>query len=247
MFAREHELVSELAAHHRQLWPAMHSRRIKAERGYGRGVADLIVLDFDSLARAGRLSADLPALPNAGQAYIVGALRGLGPTPIAACGRLDPNIGERTNLHTLRRLVADGYVVQEGAVVEVHPAMMSPVRRIVAIEAKLADWRGGLLQAARYRAFADQSYLAMPMATAQRLVANHADVARALGVGVIGVGLSTRILLGAQRAAPAEPGVRVWAEESEYSDVLGSPRRLVSPFPPRFAVPTPDQLVAAGS
>lgn len=245
MFAREHELVAHLASQHRRLWPSGTAHRsVKAERGYGSGVADLVLLDFDSVAQSRRQTGGLPPLPSACHAYVVGALRSLGSTPFSACGRLDPNVNERENLRILRHLVETGYVLRLGSTVVLPPEMASPIRRIIAIEAKLTDWRGGLLQAHRYRAYADLTYLAMPMVEAQRAVARHADVALALGIGIIGVDESARILLRAGRGRPKDSGVRAWAEESEFADALGCPRRLASPFPARFSVPSPDQLVA---
>ena len=47
-FDREHELVVRVASAHTALWPAASPLRVlRAERGYGRGVADLMILDFD--------------------------------------------------------------------------------------------------------------------------------------------------------------------------------------------------------
>ncbi len=245
MFAREHELVAHLAGQHRRLWPSGTAYRlVKAERGYGSGVADLVLLDFDARGQSTRERGGLPPVSSAGHAYIVGALRHLGPLPLSSCGRLDPNVGERENLRVLRQLIDSGYVVRSGATVALPTEMASPIRRIVAIEAKLKDWRGGLLQARRYRSYADLTYLAMPMAEAQRAAARHADVALALGIGIIGVDETARILLRAGRGRPTESGVRAWAEESEFAEALGCPRHLVSPFPARFSVPSPEQLVA---
>jgi hypothetical protein len=246
MFAREHELVAALAAHHRRLWPAAHSRRVKAERGYGRGVADLVILDFDDCAQRCRAQAGLPPLQNDGQAYIVAGLRAVGYSTRAAAGRLDRMVGERTNRRILAELVKAGYVLEDEVGYRLHPEMLAPVKRIVAIEAKLTDWRGGLEQAARYRVFADQSYLALPAPTAERLARSEwAPAIRQLGVGVIAVGSRSKILISAHAGIRrGDEGVRVWAEESEFSDAVGEPRRLVKPFPARFASPTPDQLVA---
>jgi hypothetical protein len=245
MFAREHELVAHLAGQHRRLWPGGTAHRlVKAERGYGSGVADLVLLDFDTMAQSTRQASGLPPVPTACHAYVVGALRRLGPTPFSECGRLDPNVNERENLRILRQLIDTGYVLRTGSAVAVAPEMGSPIRRIVAIEAKLKDWRGGLLQAKRYRSYANLTYLAMPLAEAQHAAASHADVALALGIGIIGVDESTRILLRAGRGEPTESGVRAWAEESEFAEALGCPRRLATPFPARFSVPSPDQLVA---
>lgn len=246
MFAREHELVAALAAHHRRLWPAARSRRVKAERGYGRGVADLVVLDFDDAKFAKRADAGLGPLLSVGQAYVVAGLRASGRVSLKDVGRLDRSVGVRQNRRVIAELIAAGYVLERASSISLHPSMVAPVARLVAIEAKLTDWRGGLLQASRYRSFADVAYLAMPAAAAAKLVEAWSDAARELGVGVIAVGSSNaRILLRAEPCRPSERGVRVWAEESEFADAIGDPRRLIAPFPARFVAPTPEQLVIA--
>lgn len=244
MFEREHELVAALAAQHRRLWPAAQMRRVKAERGYGRGVVDLVVLDFDAALLNARLEAGLPPVA-VSQAYLVGALRAAGSVTRDELGRLDREVSERTNRRVVQALEASGHVVEVDGLLSLRATMRPTLRRLVAIEAKLTDWRGGLLQASRYHAFADQVYLAMPERAARRLVAEDSDVAEALGVGVISVGTVSRILLASPRRRPGEVGVRAWAEESEIADIVGTPRRLVAPFPARFSAPTPDELVAA--
>lgn len=55
--------------------------------------------------------------------------------------------------------------------------------RLTAIEAKLKDWRKGLMQASRYRFFANRSVLVLPSATASVAVA-FLDTFRALNVGL---------------------------------------------------------------
>lgn len=244
MFGREHELVAALAAQHRRLWPAAQMRRVKAERGYGRGVTDLVVLDFAAAALNARLEASLAPV-EVSLAYLVGALRAAGAVTRDDVARLDREVSERTNRRGVSALQESGHVVEVDGLLSLHAAMVPTLDRLVAIEAKLRDWRGGLLQASRYHAFADQVYLAMPERAAHRLASEDRDVAEALGVGVIAVGGASRILLGSPRRRPREAGVRAWAEESEIADFVGTPRRLVAPFPARFLTPTPDELVAA--
>jgi hypothetical protein len=57
-----------------------------------------------------------------------------------------------------------------------------PVRAIVAVEAKVRDWRSGLHQAQANQWFASESYLLLPIDVCERMV----DSAAALGVGVLG-------------------------------------------------------------
>lgn len=60
------------------------------------------------------------------------------------------------------------------------------IKRSVAIEAKVRDWRKGLKQATRYKSFADRSYLAVydsHIATPLEFI----EVFQALNIGLIGV------------------------------------------------------------
>lgn len=59
-------------------------------------------------------------------------------------------------------LVEDGYIQQrtKGSYVKT-VEVASPQLKLVAIEAKLRDWKQGILQARRYKTFTDESYLAI--------------------------------------------------------------------------------------
>lgn len=62
----------------------------------------------------------------------------------------------------INSLVSDGYVTQlkHGSYAKTTVIEPEPMR-LVAIEAKLKDWKQGILQARRYKAFTDESYLAI--------------------------------------------------------------------------------------
>jgi hypothetical protein len=245
MFEREHELVSALAGQHRKLWPAARTRVVKAERGYGRGVADLVILDFDPEALSIRRGSGLEPV-DVSLAYFIGALRRDGPAGVDRIDRVDRSVSARTNRKAIRSLISTGHVVEHEGAIDLHPSLRPALERVVAVEAKLSDWRGGLLQASRYCAFADQAYLAVPERIAARILAEAPEVPQAMGCGLISVADETaRIVVAAPRRRACEAGVRAWAEESELAALAGTPRRLVAPFPPRFAVPAPDDLVAA--
>lgn len=57
-----------------------------------------------------------------------------------------------------------------------------PIKRIIAIEAKLTDYRNGILQAKRYQYFADQSYLAILKSAAKHI---DVDQLTTSGIGLI--------------------------------------------------------------
>lgn len=60
------------------------------------------------------------------------------------------------------------------------------IKQSVAIEAKVRDWRKGLKQAMRYKAFADKSYLAVYESFINAPLEN-IEVFKALNIGLIGV------------------------------------------------------------
>lgn len=64
----------------------------------------------------------------------------------------------------LRTLINSNYlqkVGKEGYVKTYTKNEINPINRIIAVEVKLSDHRGGLMQARRYQYFADESYLAI--------------------------------------------------------------------------------------
>ncbi|HEY2786038.1 MAG TPA: hypothetical protein VGJ05_13805, partial [Fimbriiglobus sp.] len=64
---------------------------------------------------------------------------------------------------SLERLVTAGMVRRSGQYWLLRPLhCIYAVRRLVAIEAKVSHWRGGLMQAAQNRWFASESYLLLP-------------------------------------------------------------------------------------
>lgn len=60
------------------------------------------------------------------------------------------------------------------------------IKRSVAVEAKVRDWRRGLKQALRYKSFADKSYLAVYSSHIHAPLEN-IEVFKALNVGLVGV------------------------------------------------------------
>lgn len=60
-------------------------------------------------------------------------------------------------------LKTNGYLLFDGTVYTKSNILESeqPIQRIIAIEAKLTDYKNGIIQAKRYQYFADQSYLAI--------------------------------------------------------------------------------------
>lgn len=64
----------------------------------------------------------------------------------------------------LRILVANNYIEKidiDTYVKSVEQEKINPIKKVIAIEVKLSDHRNGLIQARRYKYFADESYLAI--------------------------------------------------------------------------------------
>ena len=245
MFNREYEVVRLVAQHAENLWPDVGGKRVlQAERGYGRGVADLVVLDVDPTQVSSRRNLGLPPARRAGEAAVLEAVIANAGKPIDAI----VSAIAMTPSHA-RRLVwqlADAGLikVEDGKVHPTWPAARV-VTRVIAIEAKLTDWRGGAIQADRYLEFADEAYLAMPSHHIEGLLRNP-DRLGGLDLGLIAVEQGEcSIAIPAPKVPPRNPSIRRWLDEAEYGELSGNPRQLVRPFPARFKQPTPAALVAA--
>lgn len=75
---------------------------------------------------------------------------------------LFPNFNEREIQKQLRLLQNNQYLTKvNDTYVRTVEQRFNPIKKIVAVEVKLSDHRGGLVQARRYQYFADESYLAI--------------------------------------------------------------------------------------
>ncbi len=77
---------------------------------------------------------------------------------------LTPHVPQRDIRKSISFLVSNGYLSQEsGGKYQKNQILIKdePIQKIIAIEAKLTDYRNGIIQAKRYQYFADQSYLAI--------------------------------------------------------------------------------------
>ena len=152
MFSREYEIVRLLAHDAKRLWPDMVGELVlRAERGYGRGVADLVVLDIDHANLLERRNCGLPPARRAGEAVVLEAVIAKAGEPLETILSAIPMT--RSHARRLMSQLADVGLVQveDGAAFPAWPG--APIAaRVVAIEAKLANWRGGAIQADRYLA-----------------------------------------------------------------------------------------------
>lgn len=71
-------------------------------------------------------------------------------------------IGDDSARRVMNLLIQDGYAVRHDArLCQLTRPIDNPIKKIVAIEAKLRDWKSGILQARRYKSFTDECYLAI--------------------------------------------------------------------------------------
>lgn len=243
MLNREYEVVRTLAAHAAVLFPVAGKRVIQAERGYGRGVADLVLLDIDQGNLLERRSRGLPPARRAGEAAVLEAVvmhSGEDVDGILSSVAMTRSHARRL----LSELTLAGLIsITDGRASPCWPAHPI-VSRVIAIEAKLSDWRSGVVQAMRYQAFADETYLALPTSRIEAFV-REPDRLQGLGLGLIGVSADRCFIAQeAERLPPREPALRRWLEEAEYGDLTGDTRRLIAPFPARFEQPSPAELVS---
>lgn len=75
--------------------------------------------------------------------------------------QLSPLSGQALKI-IVKGLIQDGYlqIVDENSICKALE-IKTPVKKLVAIEAKLRDWKQGILQARRYKSFTDECYLAI--------------------------------------------------------------------------------------
>lgn len=98
---------------------------------------------------------------------------------------LVPHVPRSNARRSINFLLHNGYLLQESDGKYIKSEISSknePIQKIIAIEAKLTDYRNGIIQARRYQYFADQSYLAI-LNTASK----HIDTESLLlsGIGLI--------------------------------------------------------------
>lgn len=79
--------------------------------------------------------------------------------------------------------------------------------KVIGVEAKISDWKKAISQAQRYQLCVDLSYVALPMKLAIRIKGKYAHFFES-GIGLIGVGVDTEILIKAKRTDFTIAGLR---------------------------------------
>ena len=210
-FASEAALMWPLAAGASALGKA--DGRAAAERisffevAAAEGVPDMLIVEFDQDAIQRRVAAGLGAVIATTTARALWALteRALTVDELAETLTMTPAHVQRGILPQLAdaglasRDVDGRWAGADG---------LAPlVRSVVAVEAKLSDWRGGFKQARRYTRFANQTYMALDARRARPARRYAGDMAEA-GVGLATVDASDGRVHVRRRARWREPAVR---------------------------------------
>jgi len=95
---------------------------------------------------------------------------------------------------SVRRLVEEGFVVQTSEALKVSRRYESHAQTIVAIEAKLTNWKRALSQAYKYNWFSHYSFVLLPESRVSRAREN-LDQFKRLKVGLASIALDGRVEL----------------------------------------------------
>lgn len=138
------------------------------------GVPDVVLLDLDADALAER--GDRAPLQHSVDVLVMLLLQTSPAMPVplpVLAGECHVSVGHLRR-RGVPRLVAGGHVLdgweQHGLVGSYQ--FRSLARRVVTLEAKLRDWRGGLAQAVRHTAIADEAWLVVDEAAVKPAAAN---------------------------------------------------------------------------
>jgi len=160
----------------------------KKELGVGYGVADLVLLKIDPKKTALRYeNKQFKPLLNESYfkvfQYLPDIKEKKEPISINKLIRKTELSDSFLKYKILKKLKKDKYIIEKGNNLYYKVNGWVPLaKEIIAIEAKLKDWKRGFYQANRYKAFADKTYLAIP-SNISHLV--NRDMLRKHNVGLI--------------------------------------------------------------
>ena len=150
---------------------------ISSEFRSPRGVPDLTGLGVDSSLVARRVESGLSylqSMPDCAIAAAASLERAITPKTLARrTGLSESQVVER-----VRRLANSGHLLETDGRYRRHPSLILS-GHLLAMEAKVDDWRGAVAQTLRYSAWADRTAILMPHASSELL-----DATRPFGTGV---------------------------------------------------------------
>ena len=164
----------------------------------GAGMPDLLAVAWEPCVTA-------LANPALADSSLLAYLRAVGPA------RLDTIVtrlrrSSRSVSEMLEALVEAAVIRRRNDVFDLAPVWKAVLPEVIAVEAKVADWRRALAQAARNQIFAHRSFVALPEKVANRVYED--QMFKVTGVGVLSVGSAGTVEV-LRRAAARRP--RVWA------------------------------------
>jgi hypothetical protein len=119
----------------------------------------------------------------------------------------------------IRKLIAEGYIKTTDNQMYFKVDGWLPIaKEVIAIEAKLKDWKRGALQANRYKAFANKVFLAIPKETAHLV---DKEFLRKHNIGLISMDTdknTKRILINSQSTKPLDEYKFNYATEYFWQD-----------------------------
>lgn len=178
-------------------------------------IADLVAGAFDFDALAVRRAADIAPLTDwSSLLCALACRRPLTPTEVA----LSVGLSTAGARRSLTSAAAGGALRRDGRRFVLNDDWRPAMTRLVAAELKLRDWQKGVLQAARYRRWADASWLILGATTVGQAEPN----ARQAGVGLARLGREGgwQRATAAKRARPTHNVERRWAEEQVLAQAL---------------------------
>jgi hypothetical protein len=173
-------MLAPLALHAGQFLPSAY---VLFEVACSAGVPDLVLLDLDEQAVAAR--ADTAMLVEPVDVRVMLSLQASPAVPVRPGDLADSVLVSTDYLRrrVLPRLVAGGHIEDVEGEWRARYHFRSLARRVVTVEAKLRDWRGGLGQATRHTAVADEAWLILD-ADACQPAASRSDWFTTYGVGL---------------------------------------------------------------
>lgn len=147
------------------------------------GIPDLVLLELDHDAVAARVGTTAITDPVDVRAML--ALQGSPQKSFTARDLATTTIVSADHLRriVLPRLIEGGHIERTSGGWRTNYAFKSLARRIVSIEAKIRNWRGGLGQAIRHTTAADESWLVLD-ASRSRVASERTEWFAAYGVGL---------------------------------------------------------------
>lgn len=212
-FHSEADLVGALVDQFRVAFPA--TDRAEWEVPSRLGIADVVIARTDPVRFRRRAESGLAPvlLPGAAQLLAVMSARGADDEQLFVSAGLQRSYGRRL----MRSLAASGHVRFQTDGWSRALGLIDPYEALIAIEAKLGDWKRGLSQAMRYSYYADFTYVALPCAKAARV-----DISafESFGIGLVSVGQCTEIAVAAPASRRVEPWRRLYVAEVLMSRAL---------------------------